>query len=102
MIRRISVIAALSVATLMLSATSAGAATQTGNHYCNPTNGYGWVDGSHKGSAEQRPPGGQNKLLGYTSSFKYYKTYDGDPGGGYWRAYGSIGLQSVDTGCIGA
>lgn len=85
----------------MHSAAPANAVTALGNRYCNPTNGYGWVEAQHKGSAEQRPPGGANKLLGSASQWTYYKTIAGTPGGGYWRAYGAVDLQNVGTGCMG-
>lgn len=101
MYRRKIFVACAAIALVAVSAAPANAVTASGNRYCNPTNGYGWVEADHKGSAEQRPPGGQNKLLGSSSTFKYYKTFAGSPGGGFWSAYGSIGLQNVATGCMG-
>lgn len=99
--RRKIFVASAAIPLVAISAAPANAVTASGNRYCNPTNGYGWVEADHKGSAEQRPPGGTNHFYAYTDNFKYRKTFASAPGGGSWRAYGSLGLQNVGTGCMG-
>lgn len=99
--RRKIIVAGATIGLVAIAAVPANAVAQSGNRSCNPTNGYGWVQAEHKGTAEQRPPGGANKLLGSSTGWVEHKTFAGSPGGGSWRAYGEVGLQYVSTGCVG-